>query len=303
MMLALVDSFWGGMRNCPPFMIEVSIIIPCYNYAHYLPASIDSVLRQDYPHYEVILIDDGSSDATWEIMQTYAARHPHVRAFKHETNQGIFKANKRGWDEARGKYLHFFSADDLYHPTCLPKVMHLFQENPHLGLVCTDIAYFQDHTQKITEKKLLTTCRTPRLFSRNEMIPIFQSTNFWIPGLTCVVKQETLQKYGHLDPRLENISDWFCFHKIALFEGVGYIPETLISMRLHDQTYTSRVKRNKKRRRATYRYLLQLLDENQEVREPFKEAGLLTFIFRELYWKLLFNPRYFSFWRFLKKKV
>ena len=283
-------------------MVEVSIIIPCYNYARYLPASIDSILHQDYPHYEVILIDDGSSDTTWDIMQTYAARYPHFRAFKHETNQGIFKANKRGWDEARGKYLHFFSADDLYHPTCLPKVMHLFQENPHLGLVCTDIAYFHDHTQEITEKKLLKTCRTPRLFSRNEMIPIFQSTNFWIPGLTCVVKQETLHKYGHLDPKLENISDWFCFHKIALFEGVGYIPETLISMRLHDQTYTSRVKRNKKRRRATYRYLLQLIDENQEIREPFKEAGLLSFIFRELYWKLRFHPRYFSFWRYIKNK-
>ena len=283
-------------------MTEVSIIIPCYNYARYLRASVDSVLNQDYPHYEVILIDDGSSDETWEIMQAYAAQYPQVRAFKNETNQGIFKANSRGWQEAKGKYLHFFSADDLYQPSCLPKVMQFFDDHPYLGLVCTDIGYLQDGSQKITENKLLTDCKKPRLFTKREMIPLFQSTNFWIPGLTCIVKQETLKKYGHLDPKLENISDWFCFHKIALFEGVGYIPEALISMRLHDQTYTSRVKRNKKRRRATYRYLLQHLSQNKEVCEPFRKSGLLSFIFRELYWKLRFNPRYFSFWRYLKKK-
>jgi glycosyltransferase involved in cell wall biosynthesis len=293
-----IPEFWEGV-----LVSEVSIIIPCYNYARYLRASVDSVLNQDYPHYEVILIDDGSSDETWQIMCAYAAHYPQVRAFKNETNQGIFKANSRGWQEAKGKYLHFFSADDLYRPSCLPKVMRLFQDNPHLGLVCTDISYFQDDSGKIAENKLLAGCKNPRLFSRIEMVPLLQSTNFWIPGLTCVVKQETLKKYGHLDPKLENISDWFCFHKIALFEGIGYIPETLISMRLHDQTYTSRVKRDKKRRRATYYYLLQHLSHNKEVREQFKRAGLLSFIFRELYWKLRFNPRYLDFWPYLKNKA
>lgn len=281
---------------------ELSIIIPCYNYARYLRTSVDSVLNQNYPDYELLLIDDGSSDETWNIMQSYAAKYPHIRIFKNESNQGIFKSNQRGWQEATGKYLHFFSADDLYQPSCLPSVMQLFQANPHLGLVCTDIGYFQDGTSAVTPNRLLATCKVPRIFTKGEMIPLFQTTNFWIPGLTCVVKNETLQKYGHLDPKLENISDWFCFHKIALFEGVGYIPNALISMRLHEQTYTARVKRDKGRRRATYHYLLQHLSENKEIREQFKASGLLSFIFRELYWKLRFNPRYYDFWPYLKKR-
>ncbi len=279
---------------------ELSIIIPCYNYAHYLRASVDSVLNQDYHDYELILVDDGSSDETWEIMLDYAKRYPQVRAFKNEVNQGIFKTNQRGWDEAQGKYLHFFSADDLYQPSCLSQVMRMFHENPQLGLVCTDLGYFQDTTGEMTTQKALEGCVSPRVFSRAEMIPLFQATSFWIPGLTCIIKQETLKKHGHLDPKLENISDWFCFHKIALLEGVGYIPEKLISMRLHDQTYTSRVKRDKKRRRATYYSLLALLACDPAVRAPFQQSGLLTFIFRELYWKLRFNPRYFGYWRYLK---
>jgi glycosyltransferase involved in cell wall biosynthesis len=283
-------------------MVELSIITPCYNYARYLPAAIDSVLKQDYPHYELILVDDGSCDETWSIMLDYAARYPQVRALKNETNQGMFKATFRGWQEAKGKYLCFFGADDLFHPACLSKVMRLFQNNPNLSLVCTDIKYFQGDSQKATENKLLPNCAAPRLFSRNEMIPLFQSTRFWIPGSTCVVRCDTLKKYGHLDPKLENISDWFCFHKIALFEGVGYIPETLISMRLHEQTYTSRVKRDKRRKRASYRYLLHHLSKDKALCEQFKKSGLLSFIFHELNWKLRLNPRYYSFWRYIKSK-
>jgi len=280
---------------------ELSIIIPCYNYGHYLKESVDSILNQGYHDYELILVDDGSTDQTWAIMQDYAVRFPQVRTFKHESNRGIFKANQTGWDIAKGKYLHFFSADDVYHPGCLNKVMQLFHENPSLGLVCTDLGYFKNDSPEIITKKVLEGCEKPRVFSRLEMILLFKATPFWIPGLTCIVKQEVLKQYGHLDPRLENISDWFCFHKIALFEGVGYIPEKLISMRLHDQTYTARVKKDKKRRRATYWHLLELLNHNPCWRNHFQKSGLLTFIFHELYWKLRFNPRYLGYWRHLKK--
>ncbi len=280
---------------------ELSIIIPCYNYAHYLKDSVESVLEQDYQNYELLLIDDGSSDNTWEIMQEYALRFPQVRIFRHEKNRGIFKSNQTGWNNVRGRYLHFFSADDLYHPNCLTQVMQLFHQNPHLGLVCTDLEYFQDISGEKRTKKALEGCQKARVFSRLEMIPLFKATEFWIPGLTCIVKSDVLKKYGHLDPYLENISDWFCFHKIALFEGIGYIPDKLISMRLHDKTYTATVKRDKKRKRATYHYLLNHLHNNPEIRSPFQKSGLLTFVFKELYWKLRFNPRYFSYWRHLKK--
>jgi glycosyltransferase involved in cell wall biosynthesis len=281
--------------------LQLSIIIPCYNYAHYLEAAVDSVLQQDYPHYELLLIDDGSSDHSWEIMQNYGARFPQIRIFRNPKNLGIFKSNQRGWSEARGTYLHFFSADDLYQPTCLSKAISLFERNPQLGLVCTDLCYMNEEAHATTIKKLLPNASEPQIFNPKEMISLFQRTDFWIPGLTCIIKNEILKRHGHLDPLLENISDWYCFHKIALFEGVGYIPETLIAMRLHDQTYTSRVKRDKKRRRATYTHLLHLLTKNPEIAKPFKQSGLLSFIFKELRWRLRLNPRYLSYWKYIKK--
>jgi len=272
---------------------KLSIIVPCYNYAHFLEESIDSILKQKYTDYELILIDDGSSDTTWEIMQTYQAQHPHIRIFQNRVNQGIFAVNNLGWKEAKGEYLHFFSADDVYRHSCLDKVMELFTKNPQLGLVCTDIDYFQPNSQKTT--KLLDDQTEPQIYTPKEMGPLFELTNFWVPGLTCVVKNETLKKYGHLDPKLENISDWYCFHKIALFEGIGYIPEPLMAMRLHDETYTARVKRNKKRKRATYVHLLNTLLKEKDTCKKFKQAGLLHFVSKELKWKCRLNPRYWGF--------
>jgi glycosyltransferase involved in cell wall biosynthesis len=283
-------------------MPTLSIIIPCYNYAHYLKESVESIFNQSYDDFELVLIDDGSTDESWQIMQNYAAKYPQkVRTLRHEENQGLFKANEVGWHEARGTYLHFFSADDIYQPLCLTKVMRMFHANPGLALVCTDLSYFQDGKEPII-KKSLDGCFKERIFSRPEMIPLFQTTKFWIPGLTCIVRQDILKKYGHLDSRLENISDWFCFHKIALFEGIGYIPEILISMRLHDQTYTSRVKRDKYRKRATYYYLLKMLTHNPEIKNAFKQSGLLSFIFHELYWKLRLNPCYYDYWPYIKRR-
>lgn len=281
---------------------KLSIIVPCYNYAHYLRNSVDSILRQNFSDYELLLTDDGSSDETWEILKQYGERHPQIRIFKNPANLGIFKTNLQGWNDARGEYLFFFSADDLVGPTCLSRVMELFQKNPRLGLVCADIDYFTATETRPNTRKLIENCAAPQVFTSSEMVPLFQKTPFWIPGGTCVVKAEILKKHGHLDPYLENISDWFCFHKIALLEGVGYIPESLISMRLHDKTYTSIVKRDKQRRRATYKYLLTLLAHHPDIARPFKQSGLLSFIFHEMGWKLSLNPRYLSYLRYVKKK-
>ena len=116
-------------------------------------------------------------------------------------------------------------------------------------------------------------------------------------GASCIVNRELILTYGPHQPKLENLSDWFLFHTIALKEGIGYIPEVLTSMRVHEKSLTHRVKNDKKRRRKTYRYLLHLLRNNDALRHDFLQSGLLDFVFRDLKWKLYLNPRYSSYWR------
>lgn len=277
----------------------LTIFIPSYNYGHFLPQAIDSVLAQDFSDYELIIIDDGSTDDSVHIAETYAQKDARIRFIAHRTNGGLFKRLKEALEMARGIYFHGFSADDIYLPGFLSKSMKALQDHPEIGLCCADFSYFKDDFNSIDPKKLLPTATAIEKFSPEKVLSLFKTSPFWIPGTTCIVKRDLFLQYGGLDAQLENLSDWFLCHHLALFQGVIYIPEILTSMRLHSQTYTNQVKKNKKRKRRVYRHLLNKLSlkENKEICRRFIEAKLLSFISRELSWKLLLNPKYWKYYK------
>jgi glycosyltransferase involved in cell wall biosynthesis len=115
----------------------ISVIIPSYNHAGFLPESIDSVLAQTYPHYEIIVIDDGSSDNTAEVVRRYAG----VRYVK-QRNQGLAAARNRGVHESKGACLVFLDADDHLLPHHLRTCLDAFRAHPDIGWVCGDHRLF-----------------------------------------------------------------------------------------------------------------------------------------------------------------
>ncbi len=92
-------------------MPDVSIITPVFNTSDYLPKCIDSILVQTYPNWELILVDDGSSDASYEVMQEYAKKDKRIRIF-HQENTGVSSARNYGIREAKGKWVAFVDSDD-----------------------------------------------------------------------------------------------------------------------------------------------------------------------------------------------
>lgn len=100
----------------------LTIIIPVYNVERYLPYCLESVVQQDLDDYEVILVDDGSTDGSRIICDEYAARYPQFRVI-HQKNQGVASARNRGITESKGKYLMFLDSDDFLVPGSLPQVL------------------------------------------------------------------------------------------------------------------------------------------------------------------------------------
>ena len=114
---------------------KVSIIIPAYNAMPYLKYTVESVLQQTYPHWELLIIDDGSSDETFACAEAYAAADSRIHAIKNEKNMGVAATRNRGIELAEGAYIAFLDSDDMWREDKLMRQLTLLQSTK------ADIAY------------------------------------------------------------------------------------------------------------------------------------------------------------------
>lgn len=114
--------------------IELSIVVPVYNVMKYLPQCIDTLLHQDLVEYEIILVDDGSTDGSQIICDKYAEDVPNIKVI-HQSNQGLAGARNQGIKEAKGKYILFVDSDDFIHEHILKKLLEYTQ------LQCSDVCF------------------------------------------------------------------------------------------------------------------------------------------------------------------
>jgi glycosyltransferase involved in cell wall biosynthesis len=118
--------------------MKVSIIIPSYNSSKYIKATIESVLAQTYTNWEMIIVDDVSSDGSDKIVEEYAKTDRRVKFIRLPTNLGVAKARNRAIKEATGRYIAFLDSDDTWKPSKLEKQVEFLQKN---NLALTYSAY------------------------------------------------------------------------------------------------------------------------------------------------------------------
>lgn len=121
----------------------VSVVIPCYNYAHFLPEAVLSVISQTYTCWEIIIVDDGSPDNTSSVANAIKDKYPHLAIhLVRRTNGGMSAARNTGIAQARGEYILPLDADDLLAPTFLQKTVTLLEQAPEIGIAYTDVRLF-----------------------------------------------------------------------------------------------------------------------------------------------------------------
>lgn len=122
----------------------VSILVPTYNRERYISECLQSALNQTYRNLEVIVVDNASSDSTWNIVGEIAAHDRRVRRFRNEVNLGPVRNWERCLAEARGELAKFLWSDDLIAPTFISKTVPWLRDNPEVGFVCTGLEIFCD---------------------------------------------------------------------------------------------------------------------------------------------------------------
>ncbi len=116
--------------------MKISVIVPVYNIAEYLPKCIDSILAQTYPDFELILVNDGSTDQSGAIAADYAHRHPDKISYISRDNGGISAARNTGLKVARGEYIAFVDSDDTVEPTMLETLLTLAEQHDADLAIC-----------------------------------------------------------------------------------------------------------------------------------------------------------------------
>ncbi|MCB2155493.1 glycosyltransferase family 2 protein [bacterium] len=132
----------------------VSVVIPCYNAASHLERTIRSALEQTVAPTEILCIDDGSKDATWDILQRLAEESSLVRPIQHELNRGVAAARTTGCENAAGEWIAFLDSDDLWVPEKLELQLALLDEHPDAALLHGD-AWSETDDDQATRKPML----------------------------------------------------------------------------------------------------------------------------------------------------
>jgi glycosyltransferase involved in cell wall biosynthesis len=200
----------------------VSVIIPAFNVRNYIADSIESALSQTYQNIEIIVVDDGSTDGTNEIINSYGDK---IQCLK-KSNGGAASARNLGINAARGKYISFLDGDDTWEPHKLVSQIEQFNINPRLGLVYADYGSFNENGVISKNKPLSKGSKRPSGYILRDLI-----FDCFISTCTATVSREALNRVGGFNETLIKAEDYDLWLRIAAVYEVEYLPKVLTWVR------------------------------------------------------------------------
>lgn len=223
------------MNNSITNSVEVSVIIPCYKQAVFLPQALDSVLAQTLGDLECIVVNDGSPDNTRDVVASYLLRDSRVR-YVEQSNRGVSAARNRGLAEARGRYIQFLDADDLIEPEKLQVQTGILRLESVLALSFSDYRYCDRND--INKPASRDNLPPPEFVMDNPLkdMIVRWETQFSIPPHCFLFDARFFTECGiQFDETFTNHEDWDCWMQIFRLEPVvRRVPQKFAIYRLHD---------------------------------------------------------------------
>ena len=257
--------------------MKVSFIVPTYNRAHMVSETIDSILAQTFQDFEIIVVDNESTDNTEAVIKAYNDRR--IKYFKNQNN-GVVAVNRNyGITKSQGEYIAFCDDDDLWLPEKLERQVREFEKDSQVGLVCTNGINFDsdgEHGARIKAKL------SDRYFTFESLI--------WgnaIIGSSVLVKKQAIDEVGMMDesPEVFSSEDYDLWLRIAKKYRIKYIDLPLIKYRVHADAHGNvyRTHTDARGRKGSG----SLKEPNLAVYKKLMDKGILHY---DLYQKRIKNP-------------
>ncbi len=266
----------------------VSIVTPVYNLAGYIEETARSVLAQDYPHIEYIIMDGGSTDGTLEILNRYRDRLRIVSA----PDEGTADAINRGFRLSRGEIFAFLNADDTYLPGAVRAAVEYLAAHPDAGGVYGDANWIAADGRPLGP------------YPTREFDPAALAEECFICQPACFLRRQVFEQAGMLDTQLHCSFDYDLWIRIARFSRLGYLKRPLANSRMRRENKTLRQRELVFRESIAllkrhfgyapfcwvYSYTAFLLDRRDQFFEPLRPS--LTKLLVSLPLGLRYNPRH-----------
>ena len=206
----------------------VSVVMPAYNAEKYISEAIEGILSQTFKDFEFIIIDDGSKDKTWEIIQDYANKDKRIVSVRNKMNINVSQTRNKGIKIAKGRYIVWADSDDVSLPQRIEKQINFMESNKEVGLCGSFMEFFGSSEKKSVRKYSKDDKELRKLIFRQN--PVAQPA--------CIMRTEVLKKSGGY-PNLPLSEDLFVFFKMGEISKFSNIQEVLVRYRVHPESLTN----------------------------------------------------------------
>ena len=211
-------------------MPVISIIIPAYNAEKTILETIQSLQKQTFSDFEIIVINDGSIDKTVQLLNSID--EPRLKVFSYP-NGGLPVARNRGIDRATGEYITFIDADDLWTPEKLADQLAALQQHPEAGVAYSWTAFIDENSQFLYAWE--------PIYYQGDVYPTLLLKNFISSGSNLLVRKEFIAAAGRFDPELKSAEDWDYYIRLAALCHFVVVPKYQILYRRSSGSMTSKV--------------------------------------------------------------
>lgn len=216
---------------------RVTVLLTCYNHLDYLPSALSSVFEQSYQDFDVVALDDGSTDGTREWLASL--NHPRVRVVLNEENLGTYGTLNRGLEEARSEFVAVLNDDDLWGRDKLKLQVELMDGHPDVGLVHTNGCFIDGKGEEFGGEPL--GFAFPRTETGN-CLPALIGANKIIASAV-LARRRCFEEAGGFNRDYFGSGDWEMWLRIAERWQIGYVDQRLTSYRVHGANASHKLER------------------------------------------------------------
>lgn len=227
--------------------MKISVITASYNYAQYIEEAINSVINQSYQDWELIVIDDASSDNSVEIIKSYCQKDSRIKLFQNEQNKGLSATLLQGLSHATGDWVAFLESDDFFAPDNLSEKVEIIEDAKRQGrkeakLIFNKVEFLCEEKrpqQEVYEKTQIELSK--KKFPRN-MLYDFNVDN-QILTFSCVMVESNIIKNADFNAPLDAALDRWLWIHLAQNNDFYYLDKALTTWRLHKNSYIQECKK------------------------------------------------------------